>query len=1549
MSLRSGMNSQSVLVDKYINTAYDDVALVAHNIVDVVTVADDLNAQVSGVTTVSDNIASINTVSADIPDINIVAGISADVSAVGGVAASVEIAANNLTDITNFADVYQGAKVSDPVLRNNGGALQSGDLYFNTTDDALRAYSGSIWVAGTAGTVSVSQFSGTGAQTQFVLPAAPSGENNTQIYIAGIYQKKDQYSLSGSTITFSVAPVSGTNNIEVVTIATLALGETDSALVSYTPSGAGAVATTVQAVLRQSVSVKDFGALGTGGDDTTAIQAADTYALSINAKLLFPASTSTYGFTGASIQSECYFDGGVLLPSAATLTFSKGITAARYQIFQGTLDIVCEKAEVIYPEWFGVIPDDGGTTNKEAQNKRMMRCVQDSRGHLEFGEGTYYMRDLLVDGSNVVISGQGRKTQIRNATTYWGSSTRLGGLFNVYGPVSSGSSLNVGNRTWTGVTVQIKNVKVLDLDFLWDDGEDDPEMNGIGVLNADNVLISGVHVNINNAKRAFYVGGTTVEAKTENVTIERCKSFNCVTGVFVQGGYHPEAIGVINDHFTIQNNEFNVTSAFIGSINSGSDQLTLTENWVDDDDALLGVGFGQAISIVGAGVSGGTLNTRVVSGKGTTTLTLAVAASTTVTNTNVTDSRWPSAGLSYEGNPPDILEQGRITFINNVVNGGANGVFTSAPGAQDRLNGFLTIENNYFRDFTEQGVIVHTQAGRIANNTFDSDVLAFRSVQVAGIALYASGTAGCEAFDVVGNVFKKLSGDGGANAIRTIFISPIEGAVHNIYNNKFDYEDGLIPQYDVYMNDGTGITCDVNLSGNKFYWTGVANIRHAASTGVPGDLTLINDDGTNANLFLNNVVTRTNRTVSPTDAFRRHYRGEVLGFTSASGTAGGQIGWVNSLASQESKGLMVAGSKSIQLVSASNFIAGNSVTVAGAGEEAVVAGSILDRTLTVTGVTSGVLKVGQTLTGTGILASTRITALTPDNLAVTGSIAATTLTVSAATTGTVAVGQVLTGANITVPTTITAFGTFTTASVTGEISGFELNVTAVSAGTLVVGQKISGTGITAGTTIHAFGTGAGGTGTYTVSVSQTVASTAISATTAGGVGTYTISPSQTAASATINAYQSITASIAATTLTVTAITHPTLAPLAVGQVIAGTGVTAGTTIIALGTGTGGTGTYIVSVSQTVSSVAMTVSYPKATVGVSHPVTTGDITITAKPPTTNLITTIGSVSGTTLTLAGAADNTVGAAVTTFTPVNTSGVITLNTNTLTVANGTGLVNGDIISVAGAGKPKAVTATFTGTIVSDTVNGVVVNTMTVSAITGTLSVGDVLVGSGVTAGATVSAQLTGTARGNGIYTVSAAVNVTSIAMVAIQAVGDIPAASVVTGSIASTTLTVTAVSSGILVVGQVLTGTDVLEDTRITGVSKATVVGEISGTVLNVTSVTSGSAALAVDMGLQGTNVLAGTRIMSLGTGTGGVGTYNVNTTQTVASTSISALSCTVNKPQTVASTTITATNTGDDLITTIASGGGTTTLALTHYASISAGARAGSTGTWRTVVG
>lgn len=78
---------------------------------------------------------------------------------------------------------------------------------------------------------------------------------------------------------------------------------------------------------------------------------------------------------------------------------------------------------------------------------------------------------------------------------------------------------------------------------------------------------------------------------------------------------------------------------------------------------------------------------------------------------------------------------------------------------------------------------------------------------------------------------------------------------------------------------------------------------------------------------------------------------------------------------------------------------------------------------------------------------------------------------------------------------------------TGDISGTTLTVSAVTNGVLTVGSAISGTGITAGTKVTAYGSGTGGAGTYTVDISQTVASTTITSGDTFKIALYTSSAS----------------------------------------------------------------------------------------------------------------------------------------------------------------------------------------------------------------------------------------------------------------------------------------------------------------------------------------------------------------------------------------------------------------------------------------------------------
>lgn len=166
---------------------------------------------------------------------------------------------------------------------------------------------------------------------------------------------------------------------------------------------------------------------------------------------------------------------------------------------------------------------------------------------------------------------------------------------------------------------------------------------------------------------------------------------------------------------------------------------------------------------------------------------------------------------------------------------------------------------------------------------------------------------------------------------------------------------------------------------------------------------------------------------------------------------------------------------------------------------------------------------------------------------------AASVVLAAATSFSNAAALINTALNASEPTEATVTASLAINSFTGAIAGSILTVSAVASGLIVPGQVITGAGIAAATTVQSQLTGVtGSTGTYQLNNSQTIGSEAMVASGAG--------------------------------LNVTVTSSGTVA---IGQTVTGAGVTAGTIVTALGTGSGGNGTYAVNISQTVASESMT--------------------------------------------------------------------------------------------------------------------------------------------------------------------------------------------------------------------------------------------------------------------------------------------------------------------------------------------------------------------------
>ena len=181
----------------------------------------------ANITTVANNLNGANT-------IGTVAGLNSEISALGPIAVDITTAATNVTDISNFADVYVGPSATAPTTRVDTSALQVGDLYFDTTTNTMKVYSSGGWVStgssvnGTSDrftyTVSSSTVTITGADDDGDTLAYDAGY--IDVYLNGVRMVNgtDVTVTSGTSVVFATAiGTSGTDIVDIVAFGTFQL------------------------------------------------------------------------------------------------------------------------------------------------------------------------------------------------------------------------------------------------------------------------------------------------------------------------------------------------------------------------------------------------------------------------------------------------------------------------------------------------------------------------------------------------------------------------------------------------------------------------------------------------------------------------------------------------------------------------------------------------------------------------------------------------------------------------------------------------------------------------------------------------------------------------------------------------------------------------------------------------------------------------------------------------------------------------------------------------------------------------------------------------------------------------------------------------------------------------------------------------------------------------------------------------------------------------------------------------------------------------------
>ena len=136
-------------------------------------------------------------------------GDTADAADSAAAAAASAAAAEDSYD--SFDDRYLGAKSSSPTLDNDGNALLTGALYFDTTSEKMKVYTGTSWVdAGSAvnGTAERYVYTATASQTTFV---ATYDVGFVDVYLNGVKQVAgtDFTASSGVNIVLTVGATAG--------------------------------------------------------------------------------------------------------------------------------------------------------------------------------------------------------------------------------------------------------------------------------------------------------------------------------------------------------------------------------------------------------------------------------------------------------------------------------------------------------------------------------------------------------------------------------------------------------------------------------------------------------------------------------------------------------------------------------------------------------------------------------------------------------------------------------------------------------------------------------------------------------------------------------------------------------------------------------------------------------------------------------------------------------------------------------------------------------------------------------------------------------------------------------------------------------------------------------------------------------------------------------------------------------------------------------------------------------------------------------------------
>ena len=150
-------------------------------------------------------------------------------AAAGSETAAAASAAAAASSFDQFDDRYLGSKTANPTVDNDGNALLTGALYFNSVAGEMRVYDGSAWkAAGSAinGTTRRQSFTATAAQTTFTVTGGYDS-GFADVYLNGVklVNGTDVNVSSGTDVVLTTGAAAG-DNVDVVAYGAFLVADT---------------------------------------------------------------------------------------------------------------------------------------------------------------------------------------------------------------------------------------------------------------------------------------------------------------------------------------------------------------------------------------------------------------------------------------------------------------------------------------------------------------------------------------------------------------------------------------------------------------------------------------------------------------------------------------------------------------------------------------------------------------------------------------------------------------------------------------------------------------------------------------------------------------------------------------------------------------------------------------------------------------------------------------------------------------------------------------------------------------------------------------------------------------------------------------------------------------------------------------------------------------------------------------------------------------------------------------------------------------------------